>query len=241
MYLKKIFKIGGGILSLTAFATICYAQFTNGSITIDPCAISTEGCLYLSTPESLTRVDSRVVFIKNENNSIYYYTSSLGKQITINDATTLGHFKLDIDSSNLRLNTNSNIIEIPKTNIGILTYNESNNSSIDGSNISGNPLPTSNIDPVSQSITSEPFDETTYLENIANNTISQTPYFHFFSNTPINIINANSAPSYLGNYSFGLGLIIHLSSTAIQDYNLLDGTYSGQLTFTISPLWEKKH
>lgn len=211
-------------------------SISSGSVDVNACI---SDCLALSAPNTLN-IANTPLFFNNQQKRIYLYSNyDLGQQVMVNDARVNGQFMLDVNISELTHTTNSNAI-IPLDNIGILTFNNSSSSSLDGYNGDGFSVPESNLDPVYRGETTEPFSQNELLALIS----ASAPFDNYFINfsgsgptsTALNLISANTDPSYLGRYSFGLGLVINLPDNAINDFQLTNGTYQGDITFTLTEL-----
>lgn len=222
----------GLLINLILSGITVHAQTTSGEIAINPCTVD---CLRLTVPSQL--IKSTPTKFDNTKTNIYLRGNyGMEQGIMVRNLQETGGFDVNMQITNLQL-IGSPGIALPYENIGMLTYNDSSASSVDGNNMFGDPLPISLIDPVETGETVEPFSQTELDAQIATNDFDN--YFTYFTGTSttsdsIKIMETNPANNNRGDYSVGLGLIIILPDDAINSYSITDGDYFATITFTLT-------
>lgn len=222
----------GLLLNLILSGIAAHAQSTLGTMDIAACTMN---CLRLTVPGSLTK--SQPTSFDNTKTNLYLRGNyvNLEQGVFVRNLQETGGFDVYIQSTALQLNSDSTIA-LPYENIGVLTYNNSDTSGVDGNNLLGGPLPTALIDPVVKGSTTEPFSQTELDNLIASDDFDD--FFTYFTGVngnsdPIQIMGTDPLNNNRGDYSVGLGLIIIFPDDAINSYSLTDGNYSATITFTI--------
>lgn len=197
-------------------------------------------CLTVEAPASLS-INGPIILSNAEKRIYTYGNYSLGQKIQVYDARDNGNFTLDVNIDGL-INQSDTAARLNYSDIGILSFNSSATSSVDGRNSSGGALPASSIDPVQNGEASEPFDQNS-MSSIATSTASYDNLFTYFSpstvptsSDAINIIDTTTgtAASNIGIYSFGLGLIFHIPANSVDSGAMKDGIYTSIITFTLT-------
>ena len=210
---------------------------TQGSIAIGKC-VSTK-CLDLifpyphPDPEITSLQNPTVSFIDTNNKNIFFHTTSILQGLTVYDSKETGGFTIDANITPFKNTVNSS--QIDYTNIGIISFVNSNSNSIDSNPTDLDIL--SNIDPVQRGIISKPFSSTELLdlENLNNNSILNK-YFYFGGSSPgisdtKTLVNASNTGYHLGIHNLGIGLIIRIPPNA--PTFITDGIYQSTLTLTL--------
>ncbi len=216
-------------------SNLANAVDVSGSLEITGCSTN---CLTLTVPNNLSLHNSQ--FLDNSNQNIYLYGNyNLGEGIKINNVMMSDTgFSLSVKSSNLISVEDSNY-KLPYSEIGILTFNNSNTESIDMVR-NNNSIPIqSEIDPVVKGETTEPFNYNKLLDNIEDQ-IDITDYYTYFSGANPNLSDdiaiINQTPqddNSKGSFEMGLSLIFKIPQNSIDNGQLIESDYNGGITFTL--------
>ncbi len=233
------------LANLIYSSNISYALTSdfNGDIDINRCV---ENCLRLTSPEQTTMPLNMPQFINNSQEKIFYmynnYNSQdISQKVSAANSFENSSFTLSVSSTPL-INRDNPTSKIPYTLIGIASFNNSADNSIDFTRMSNSTSIESNIDPVFKTRTSvtpigEPFNQDN-LENHINHTDNIENYYTYFSGSGINsdaieiIPQTPSDNNSIGIFNFGLSAIVKIPSSSI-DNGLTDGTYYSTITFTL--------
>ncbi len=176
-------------------------------------------------------------FNNTQTNNYLVSNYNLGESIKVANLNETGGFNLDIQISALVLDSNAGI-EVPYTDIGILTFNNSPTSSMDGKSIGGSNIQVSTLDPVERGVTQEPFSQQE-LTTLIDSGVNFDDYYTYFSgnnliSNPIRMISTDPVGPNTGEYQAGVSLIVILPENALTAYSIIDGNYSGITTFTLT-------
>ena len=215
-------------LIFSANLSLTLASESLGEINIDPCETN---CLTMSTPEALS-ISSPQFIDNNQNKTLHLYTNyNLGEKVSVTNYYLDRGFKLDVSTTSLT-NRNHPVSSIPYTQMGIISFNNGSESTIDASRILSSATIESLISPLT-----EPFDQYR-LENDINNDLNIQNYYTIFAGTETNSdrieIISNTPPNHnsAGMFEFGISIIINIPAGAINE-GFTEGEYGSSLLFTL--------
>lgn len=229
---KTFFVLAAVSINLVFSTGLSLADSVSGTIGITNCTVD---CFSLSALTSLSLNGTQ--FIDNNSKNFYLYSFyDLGNKVSIKNALENTGFELSVISSKLT-NTSDPSIQIPYSQIGILSFNDSPTQSIDASRINTDTPIESNIDPVVIGQTSEPFDQSALKAHIDNQDNIEN-YYTYFSGTgvnsdPIDIVSGPNDDNSMGYFNFGISTIVKLPDRSISDLGVRAGQYNLTLTFSL--------
>ncbi len=218
---------------------VAQAQISiNGEMEVGPC---TTNCVRLNVPVSLSPTANAPVFIDNSKKLVYLLSTNSGQYLEVVNSIDSSvappvNFSVQVSASDLSDSVNN----LPISEIGILTYNETPGQTVDGRNSSGGDFPVSRLnprniiaDPPIFPLLPDPFNESALNNRISSGEIGEN-YFQFFDSGPHTIMETPVAGNYLGSYNIGFAVVLRFPEFSIDTYNLRDGNYMSPLTFTLT-------